>query len=124
VIAYNSNARNSMLDPSFEPGIWRARRGADGAVDLERLRDGWRFADFGSDDEVVVLAGGTARPIQHGSYLVRLIRRGGAASTPRASALVDDVAELMDAVVARVALDSCLELVAINRRDGRCRGRA
>ncbi len=106
VIAYNSTGRDAMIDPSFEPGIWRTRTGAGGAVELERLRDGWRFADLEADDEVIVLAGGTVRPIQHGSYLVRVIRRGMAASTPRANALLDDVAALMDTVVARVTLDS------------------
>ena len=104
VIAYNATGRDAHVDPAFEPGIWRASAADDGAVTLERLRDGWRLADLAADDEVVILPHGNVRPIPHGSYLVRVIRRGPAAATPRASALLDDVAALMDAVVARVTL--------------------
>jgi hypothetical protein len=102
VIAYNATGREVFVDAGFEPGIWRASAAADGSVGLERVRDGWRFGDLEADDELVVLPGGTVRPIGHGSHLVRVIRRGAAASTPAASALRDDVAAIMDAVVARV----------------------
>ncbi len=102
VIAYNATGRDAQVDPEFEPGIWRASAGADGAVELERLRDGWRLADLEGDDEVVILSHGNVRPVAHGSYLTRVIRRGPAAATPRANTLLDDVAALMDAVVARV----------------------
>ncbi|MCW2921219.1 MAG: acetyl-CoA carboxylase [Thermoleophilia bacterium] len=102
VIAYNATGRDAHVDTEFEPGVWRASTGDDGAVALERVRDGWRLGDLERDDEVVILPHGNMRPIPHGSYLVRVIRRGQAAATPRANVLLDDVAALMDAVVARV----------------------
>lgn len=102
VIAYNSTGRDAHVSEEFEPGIWRVASDADGGVDLERVRDGWRLDDLTTDDEVVILPGGSVRPIAHGSYLVRVVRRGPAAATPRANELMPDMAALMNAVVGRV----------------------
>jgi predicted ATP-grasp superfamily ATP-dependent carboligase len=100
VIAFNSTGRDVQVDPSFEPGVWRL--GADG--ELERVRDGWRYADLATDDEFLVLPHGTVRPVGHGSYLVRIVRHDGAASDARAGELRDDVREIMERVVARAIL--------------------
>jgi hypothetical protein len=40
--------------------------------------------------------------VQHGSYLARVVRQGPAASSARANELLDDVAAIMDAVLAKV----------------------
>ncbi len=102
VIAYNATGRDAWVNPACEPGVWRVARDGDGAVTIDRIRDGWRFGDLQADDEVLVLPGGTARPVAHGSYLVRVILRGPAAADARASELRPDVRALMDAVLARV----------------------
>ncbi len=102
VIAYNSTGRDAHVASDVEPGIWRATHGEDGQVSIERLRDGWRLVDLEGDDEFVLLPGGDVRPIAHGSYVARIIRRGPAAATVRADELREEVAALMDAVVARV----------------------
>lgn len=101
VIAYNATGRDAMVAPDVEPGVWRAAEG-DGRIRLERLRDGWRYADLEADDELLLMPAGPVRPVAHGSYLVRIVRRGPAAAGPRADELRDDVRAIMDAVVARV----------------------
>lgn len=105
VIAYNSTGRDAHIDPSFEPGVWRVLRDEQnehGAVELERVRDGWRYGDLEAPDEILLLSAGNVRPVQHGSYLVRMVQQGPSASSARANELLDDVAAIMDAVVAKV----------------------
>lgn len=102
VIAYNSSGRDAFVSPDFEPGVWRVVRGQDGAVDVERVRDGWRYEDLQADDELLALTSGTRRPVGHGSYLVRVVRQGAAASSARANELLQDVRSIMDAVLAKV----------------------
>jgi hypothetical protein len=106
VIAYNASGRDTLVDPAFEPGVWQVASSADGPVDIERVRDGWRFDDLAADDEILVLPHGIVRPVSHGAYLVRIVRRGPAASSPRANELREDVRSIMDAVLARVFLRS------------------
>jgi hypothetical protein len=89
-----------QVDPAFEPGVWRTL--PDG--DIERVRDGWRFADLATDDEFVALPHGTVRPVSHGSYLVRIVRRGSAARDARAHELTDEVRAIMERVVERATL--------------------
>jgi hypothetical protein len=100
VIAFNSTGRDVQVDPSFEPGVWHLD--ADG--ELERVRDGWRYADLATHDEFLVLPHGTVRPVSHGSYLVRIVRHDGAARDARANELRDDVRSIMERVVARAIL--------------------
>jgi hypothetical protein len=102
VIAYNSSGRDSFVDPAFEPGVWRVIHTDDGGIDIVRARDGWRYADLETEDELLVLTTGHVRPVQHGSYLARVVRQGPAASSARANELLDDVAAIMDAVLAKV----------------------
>jgi hypothetical protein len=100
VIAYNSTGRDVQVDPEFEPGVWR--RAADRTGELERVRDGWRYADLAAPEEFLVLPHGTVRPVSHGSYLVRVVRQQTAARDPHAHELRDDMRELMELVVDRV----------------------
>jgi predicted ATP-grasp superfamily ATP-dependent carboligase len=102
VIAYNSSGRDAFIDPNFEPGVWRAVVDQEGRTTIERVRDGWRHADLQHDDELVVLPQGPVRPVQHGSYLVRVVRRESAASSARANELHEHVHAIMDAVLAKV----------------------
>jgi hypothetical protein len=103
VIAFNATGRDAHVSPDVEPGVWRATIDAgNGVAELERLRDGWRFDDLQSDDELLVLPQGTVRPVPHGSYLFRIVRRGPAAATSRANELHDDARAIMDALLARV----------------------
>jgi predicted ATP-grasp superfamily ATP-dependent carboligase len=78
VIAYNSTGRDVQVDPAFEPGVWR-----DAGGELERVRDGWRLDDLEAEDEFIALPAGPVRAVNHGAYLVRVIRRGPAAASPR-----------------------------------------
>ena len=102
VIAYNATGRDVMIAPDVEPGVWRRALDDDGAVRIERVRDGWRFADLEQDDEFLLLPHGPVRPVAHGAYLARVVMRGPAAADPQARTLRDDVRALMDCVVARV----------------------
>lgn len=105
VIAYNATGRDVRVDPGFEPGVWRAGDGEDGSVELTRLRDGWRLGDLRAQDELLAMPHGDVRPVAAGSYLVRVVRRGGAALDPRARDLLPDVRRIVEAVVARATLD-------------------
>jgi hypothetical protein len=97
VIASNATGRDVQVHPGFEPGVWR-----DTAGGLERVRDGWRVGDLAADDEFIALPHGPVRPVAHGAYLVRVIRRGPAAASPRANALLEDARSLLERVVERV----------------------
>lgn len=101
VIAYNSTGRDAAVAPDVEPGVWRAAM-SEGGVQLQRLRDGWRYADLQEDDELLVVPAGPVRPVTHGSYLVRIVRRVRSTAGPRANELDDDARAIMDAVLARV----------------------
>lgn len=103
VIAYNSTGRDVHVDPGFEPGVWRVT-GDRELPEIERVRDGWRLADLQGEDEFVALPQGIVRPVAHGSYLVRVIQRGPAASNPRANELLPDVRAVMERVVERATL--------------------
>ncbi|MCW2926596.1 MAG: acetyl-CoA carboxylase [Thermoleophilia bacterium] len=100
VIAYNSSGRDAFIDPAFEPGVWRTT-GAGADLDIERVRDGWRFSHIEAPDEFIAIPHGVERAVSHGSYLVRIVRRGPAAASARANELRDDVRPLIERVVAR-----------------------
>jgi hypothetical protein len=102
VIAYNATGRDASVSAQVEPGVWRVDHAVDGSATVERVRDGWRYADLEADDEVLVLPGGTARPVAHGSYLVRVVLREGAAASADANELRPQVRAIVDAVLARV----------------------
>lgn len=100
VIAYNASGRDAFVDQAFEPGVWRVTGEGD-TFDVERVRDGWRFSHLQEPGEFLALPAGTERPVTHGSYLVRIVVRGRAASTARASELRDDVRPIIERVVER-----------------------
>ena len=100
VIAYNASGRDAFVDPAFEPGVWRTIGERD-TLDVERVRDGWRFSHLEAPEEFLALPAGTERAVSHGSYLVRIVRRGAAASNARANELRDDVRPIIEAVVER-----------------------
>ncbi|MCW2924514.1 MAG: hypothetical protein JWM98_1918 [Thermoleophilia bacterium] len=102
VIAYNASGRDTHVDPAFEPGVWRTVGDAD-APDVERVRDGWRFGDLETEDEFLALPAGVVRPVAHGSYLVRIVRRGPSAADPRAHDIRPDARAVIDAVLRRVS---------------------
>ena len=102
IIAYNATGRDAFVDPDFEPGVWRVDADVDGGVRVERVRDGWRYADLESDDELLVLPNGTRRPVAHGAYLVRVVRRGPAALSTKADELLPQVRAIMDTVIEQV----------------------
>jgi hypothetical protein len=104
VIAFNAAPGPVHVDPATEPGVWRviaSDMDPTAVPAIERVRDGWRFADLASPDEFILIPAGIARPIPSGAYLARVIRRGRAAETPAARSLVPEVAALLRAVVAR-----------------------
>jgi len=101
VIAFNASGRDAFVDPELQPGVWRHGLDADGKVELERVRDGWRVADLEAADELLVLPAGIERPVTHGAYLVRVVLRGRAAASARADELLPEVRALVEHVVER-----------------------
>ena len=98
IIAFNATSGDVQVDPEFEPGVWRATVEGDD-VTLERVGDGWRLADLQDPNDLLVLPTAPGRAIAPGTYLVRIIRRGRAASSPAARTLTPEVARVTAAIV-------------------------
>jgi hypothetical protein len=89
--------------------VWRATVDGDGdgggdGVTLERVGDGWRLADLQAPGDLLVLPTAPGRAIGPGAYLVRIIRRGRAASAPAARTLTPEVAQVAAAIVSACSL--------------------
>lgn len=97
IIAFNASDTDTYINRKLEPGIWQTNESGES---IERIKDGWEIADLDNSSQMIILPQGSARAIKPCSHMLRVDMKAQVAKDRSATSLKDDVAKLMQLVLA------------------------